>query len=62
MRRIPATVRLLSHRDFRLLWSGLAAYAPADFARLAWLKAKYDPGNTLRVNLNISPQRKDTPT
>jgi hypothetical protein len=36
------------------------AYTPADFARLTQLKARYDPENTFRVNLNIPPRGKDT--
>ena len=32
-----------------------AAYTPADHARLTALKARYDPRNTFRVNLNIPP-------
>jgi hypothetical protein len=33
------------------------AYSPADFSRLSELKAKYDPGNTFRINLNIPPSQ-----
>jgi FAD/FMN-containing dehydrogenase len=31
------------------------AYAPADYVRLRQLKARYDPRNMFRVNLNVPP-------
>ncbi|MEV4611492.1 FAD-binding oxidoreductase [Kitasatospora sp. NPDC049258] len=32
-----------------------SAYPPADYARLQAIKARYDPDNTFRLNLNIPP-------
>ena len=32
-----------------------SAYGPANYARLKTLKRRYDPGNLLRGNQNISP-------
>jgi len=62
-------VTAASHPVTLLSGAGYANYAPVDesiervrlafgnerFARLASIKARYDPGNRFRFNLNVAP-------